>query len=1268
MITQTLIDASDLNSWSNRNDSSAFLPQLLRTLILGTIKNVRSIGFRSGEGVAIGGWDGRLDVENGDAFVPTGKSVWELGTGKDVKGKADDDYEKRKADPLDCVPAETTYVFVTTRRWGGKDDWIKARQAEGYWKEVRAYDADDLATWLETAPHIHIWLSIVLGKHPEAAVDLSYFWSDWSGATDPPLTPELIVAGRNEVVDRIHTFLREPPSALALQSESKDEALAFFAAALFLLPEEERDFHLRRCIASENVSSWRHLTASVTPLLLAVNSDEKLTVSSALENGHHVLIPLGKADATHGQTVSIPRPHRVDLEKELAKTGIDRDTAAELATLGRRSLLALRRKLASVPDIKCPLWATPNEARSILPILLAGKWVASNPPDQEILAKLAGTSYENLNQVLSRWAYEPDAPIRRVGNTWFLVSKEDAWSLIAKFLTREDLDKFESVFLEVFKTADPAVELDPDTRWQANILGRVMPYSNYLREGMAETLAIMAARSQTTQWLDGSTGQERADTIVWKLFDAANKDARLWPSFSYQLPLLAEAGPERFLEVLDGGLRGDDPPVMKLFSEGSGVVSLGGSSYHPSLLWALELLAWHPDYLSQCSLLLAKLSRLDPGGKLGNRPPATLRGIFLGWYPQTNATVDKRLQTIDVLRRHEPDAAWNLMVALLPEMHSVGHPSSKPRWREWNIPSEPSVTYADIWKLTESIVNRMLEDVGVSGDKWSSLLYALGQVPKPQHQVIVEKLDKLDVESFITDDRNKIWETLRKIISRHREFSDADWALPGDVIDELENVYEKFGPTDEIVLYSWLFRYGVELLHPPADRENWQQREEIVNGFRKGALAELYGSAGVDALLKLAESVEEPPLAGFFVAQLDILSPVDLDRVLDNYLDCDNTHHNRFAISLVTGFFRTQGWEWAEKKFTDRWAEWSPRQRSNFLASLSFEAKAWDLLESVNDLETESDYWTRIIPGYNISDDYERPIRKLIEYKRPQFAVDFLAHRTYDKEAVIAPEFALEVLEGLISITADPETEISWGDIGHDLTRLMSVVRNSPDLDKSRIAQIEFLIFPLLENYGDGPMILHRQLARDPTFFADLIKVIFRSNDENEEKPNVSEGYITAAFKLLNSWRICPGANEDGALDRDALRDWVEQARKLVHESGRGAIGDQQIGQAFAESPFGSDNVCPHEYVRELIEELANSEIERGYEVRVFNNRGVTVRNPTDGGGLERALVNRYRSDADKISDDSPRTAAMLRRLAENYDRHARREDESAELTEDFWR
>jgi len=41
---------------------------------------------------------------------------------------------------------------------------------------------------------------------------------------------------------------------------------------------------------------------------------------------------------------------------------------------------------------------------------------------------------------------------------------------------------------------------------------------------------------------------------------------------------------------------------------------------------------------------------------------------------------------------------------------------------------------------------------------------------------------------------------------------------------------------------------------------------------------------------------------------------------------------------------------------------------------------------------------------------------------------------------------------------------------------------------------------------------------------------------------------------------------------------------------------------------------------------------------------------------------------AKKVGDQHLRTAAMLRRLANNYLSHARREDLNAELEQDLWR
>jgi hypothetical protein len=176
MINATLVDATDLPLWATRLDAQATLPQLLRRLVLAGEARVEHIDFRAGEGVQLEGWDGLVEAGSGSAFVPDGVSGWEMGTNRAVKNKADGDYAKRLADPLGLDLDRTTFIFVTPRRWRNKAAWAMAKRREGRWKDVRAYDADDLATWLEQTPAVHIWFSKLVGKHPAGAQDLSWYW------------------------------------------------------------------------------------------------------------------------------------------------------------------------------------------------------------------------------------------------------------------------------------------------------------------------------------------------------------------------------------------------------------------------------------------------------------------------------------------------------------------------------------------------------------------------------------------------------------------------------------------------------------------------------------------------------------------------------------------------------------------------------------------------------------------------------------------------------------------------------------------------------------------------------------------------------------------------------------------------------------------------------------------------------------------------------------------------------------------------------------
>jgi hypothetical protein len=83
--------ATDIAAWANKRDAQGLMPILLRRLIHGSVPSIRSISFPGGDSVQLGGFDGEVDVEIGNAWVPEGKSVWESGCNKGVKGKADGD-------------------------------------------------------------------------------------------------------------------------------------------------------------------------------------------------------------------------------------------------------------------------------------------------------------------------------------------------------------------------------------------------------------------------------------------------------------------------------------------------------------------------------------------------------------------------------------------------------------------------------------------------------------------------------------------------------------------------------------------------------------------------------------------------------------------------------------------------------------------------------------------------------------------------------------------------------------------------------------------------------------------------------------------------------------------------------------------------------------------------------------------------------------------------------------------------------------------------
>jgi hypothetical protein len=147
----TLVSSTHLVRWAAERRAEGMLPLLVAQLIRATATGISRFGFPSGDSVTRPGLDGILNASTGNEYVPTGDSVWEMGRNDDPRAKAEDDYSKRTASPGGLNLRQTTFVFVTPRRWNAKEDWARDKRAQNVWANVLAWDADDLEEWLRQA-------------------------------------------------------------------------------------------------------------------------------------------------------------------------------------------------------------------------------------------------------------------------------------------------------------------------------------------------------------------------------------------------------------------------------------------------------------------------------------------------------------------------------------------------------------------------------------------------------------------------------------------------------------------------------------------------------------------------------------------------------------------------------------------------------------------------------------------------------------------------------------------------------------------------------------------------------------------------------------------------------------------------------------------------------------------------------------------------------------------------------------------------------------
>jgi len=873
---------------------------------------------------------------------------------------------------------------------------------------------------------------------------------------------------------------------------------------------------------------------------------------------------------------------------------------------------------------------------------LMGSWNENSQADRAIASKLAKDDFDKWIPKIREILQQPGSPVSLKNGIWGISERKELWQAVGQRLFDSHLDMFKECAVAVLKENDPQFELPPEERYAAGIHGKVLKHSQYLRRGLAESLALLGSFPSVLSNCSTGKPQTIALLSVREIFN--NSNWVLWGSLNNLLPLLAEASPSEFLSAVEAALEKTPCPFDALFAqEGRGII---GENYLTGLLWALETLAWDEQYLVRVSVVLGELASHDPGGRWANRPSNSLTTIFLPWFPQTMAPIEKRKVAIQTLQKENPEAAWKLLLSLLPNpvQHSSG--SSKPKWR-MTIPEEwpKEITQKEYWDQVTLYAEMTVEMAEHSAAKLEEITRHLDDLPSQSLERVLENLSAREITGKPESERMPLWAGLTELVSKHERFADAKWALSPELVSKIKETANKLAPRNRLNLYRRLFtERDIDLFE---EKGNWAEQQKTLEERRQRAVKEILDNEGSEAILRFADAVESPWKVGLsigFVADSKIDS-----IILPNLLESENKNLVQLASGFVCSRYGSRGRVWVDEI---EMTSWTHSQVGRFFSCLPFTADTWKRSkEKLGEFEVA--YWSKVVVNpYEAKDELYVAIDKLLEYGRPNAAIQCLYRILHDEQPLDKVRTVRVLLSALSS------TEPPYPMHVYYIVEIIKALQDDPHTNPDELARIEWAYLPLLErDRGASPQTLENRLASDPGFFCEVIRYVYRSKKEPKtaKKHTEQEKYIAQnAYRLLHEWRTPPGMQPDGSFSREHLIRWVESTKAACIESGHLEVALTHIGQVLFHCPPDPDGLWINRAAAEVINAKDADDIRNGFATANFNSRGVHFVDPSGKPELE--LSAKYGEQAEEAENAGyQRLAVTMRGLADFYTKEAKR-------------
>lgn len=1259
------ITATQINDWAKSIEARGSLPKLVRRLIH-SVGSPLKASFPAGDSTNMSGWDGELEMESGNAWVPNESSFWEFSCNVNVSTKANSDYNKRTKETPKETRLTSTFLFVTARRWGTKTRWAQLKNERNEWGNVRAYDADDLEQWLEQSSAVALRFAEELGLIGQGVESIFRYWEGWSQQSEPTILANAFLVDREKTRERLIDNLRQKiqngePESYSIRADSVDEATAFVCASLLDNP----DLFTNSLVVTE-VGGWRYVEQNPS-LKIAIAAKPEVAERPTRRNGLVVIIPyaagdMGGCNGITGQEcisdLKLERPRIYEFKKALESIGLDEGDASRLALSTGRSWSVFRRNRAINPALRRPVWLDAPQARVLSTLCLLGGW-SGNSTDLDIAAYLANRPYEDVERDLRYLSHVNDSPVLEIGPAWKAKSPLELLNLFGGQITRDELERFFNVARQILIASDPVLELPEEERYAAQIHGKARPQSDFLIRSVCDTLIKLAVMGVHIPNLRSEDIDGRISSFVRELL--LNADEIRWLSLSSFLPSLAESAPDAFLNSAEISLSLPGKPITRLLRETNSSGFFGGRCWHAGLLWALETLAWSPEFLARVMLLLSQLAHVEIKGNWGNTPKGTLFDIFRSWFPQTAANIEQRISMLDLLIQRDSEVAFDLLNHLVHVGHDTATPIARPKWRDYDVGAGHGATGDEQWKMLIAAADRLITCSKGNPYSIATLIEKLHSFDKGRIDATLVLIGEFAEQNVPDGDKEIIRVALRKEIHWQRNFGEIKGRALDNNLRPLEDLYEKLLPNDILIRYRWLFTDGWVVL-PEWDRDNdYNKKAEQRESLRINALQEILTERGFRGVEELILACPNQSCIGYIIPKLDLKIDDLAGWITEKWND--QTLYNSFKITIA-GLLHALKSPYSEELVMSvlnlsKKYEWNAEQTAGFLVLGRTEWVIWEIVKSFGP-EIEKVYWEKVIPDYGLQDnkvDFEFVLHRLLLAGRPRTALQICQTEIKSMDANLLAEILEQVLYQEES--NGPRLD-SW-----HISEALKYLEESGVIERNRLIRLEFALIPALgfeeEKHAH---VLYEAIMNDPKLFTELVCILYKP-ENSERGETVSE---TVKWAWRNAWNILrhckrlPGTQHDGTISEQSFFKFIEEARELCKEADILTGCDTRLGEILAHAPVGEDGIWPFKPVIEILERPESENIRQSFRTGVFNKRGIFWRSPGEGGNQERNLASRYDKYAQALNTSYPTVAALLRSIARGYERDGRREDVEAKM------